>query len=404
MAVASGTEYSSSPLARFRRYRRQRVPYFSRPKSPHDWHWVVGGIGKTLITVGLLMFAFVGYQLWGTGIETAQAQNRLKDEFRAKLESATTTTTAPTTTTTTTTIAGATTVPGETTTTTPTVTPTTIPTAAPSDPIPNGEAIAILRIPRIGIDWQVVQGVTVADLKDGPGHFRETVMPGQLGNSAIAGHRTTHGHPFLELDQLDVGDLIEITTLVGTYTYAVTGSVIVKPSEYAAVIPTVDPTSATLVLVTCDPAYTARNRLVVRATLVAESSDQVYAPPPTTQPPVTSVDTVPETTTPGETTTSVGAIPDTVATTVVTTVTTGSETDDSDFTDDAFSDGWFSDMAAIPHTLGWGALLFAVCIGAYFAGRAANRLYVSFLVGLVPVTFALYLFFENVNRLLPPSL
>lgn len=380
--MVSGADISSSPFARFRRYRQRRVPYFSRPKNPHDWHWVVAGIGKTLIVVGLLMFAFVGYQLWGTGIRTAQAQNRLEDQFRAKLESVTTVVTTPTTPTTT---PGGTTVPGDTTT-------TTVPTAAPTARIPDGDAIAILRIPKIGIEWQVVEGVSVADLKDGPGHFRETVMPGQLGNSAIAGHRTTHGHPFLELDQLEPGDLIELTTLVGTYTYAVTGSVIVKPSDYALVIPTVDPTIATLVLATCDPAYTARNRLVVRATLVPESSDQVFAPPPTTQPPSTTVDTIPD----EVTTTSIGDP-------TVTTITDAPD-DAVELSDDAFTEGWFSDSAAIPHVLGWGVLLVAVGFGAYFAGRAAKRLYVCFAVGVVPFVFALYFWFENVNRLLPPGL
>lgn len=390
--MASGGEYSSSstrsPLARFRRYRQQRVPYFSRPKSPHDWHWVVAGIGKMLITVGLLMFAFVGYQLWGTGIQTAQAQNRLEDEFRAKLESTTTTIAATATTTTTTTTApvvnDSTTVAGETTTTV----ATTVPVAPPADPVPDGDPVAQLRIPRLGLDWQVVEGVTVADLKDGPGHFRETVMPGQLGNSAIAGHRTTHGHPFLELDQLEPGDLIEITTLVGTYTYSVTDSLVVKPSEYGAVIPTVDPTVATLALITCDPAYTARNRLVVRATLVPEVSSQVFTPPPTTQPPAT-VDTLAPT-------------ESTIASIDVTTPAPSADAGFSD--DDAFSDGWFSDSDAIPHVLGWGVLLFAVGLGAYFVGRAANRLYLCFLVGFVPFVFVLYFWFENVNRLLPPGL
>ena len=388
MAVASGVEYSSFPWARFRRYRQHRVPYFSRPKHPHDWHWVVAGIGKILITLGLLMFAFVGYQLWGTGIQTAQAQNRLEDEFRAKLES-TTTTTAATTTTTTTVVTDSTTVPGETTTTVATTTvATTIPIAPTADPVLDGESIARLRIPRLGLDWQVVEGVTVADLKDGPGHFRETVMPGQLGNSAIAGHRTSNGHPFLELDQLEVGDLIEITTLVGAYTYAVTESLVVKPSEYAAVIPTIDPTVATIALITCDPAYTARNRLVVRATLVPEASSQVFTPPPTTQPPLT-VDTLLPT---GSTIAGVA---------VTTTPTTP---DDPTFSnDDAFSDGWFSDSDAIPHVVGWGMLLFAVGLGAYFAGRSANRLYVCFLVGFVPFVFVLYFWFENVSRILPPG-
>ncbi len=396
MAVVSGIEYSYSPLARFRRYRQQRVPYFSRPKNPHDWHWVVAGIGKTLITLGLLMFAFVGYQLWGTGIQTAQAQDRLEDEFRAKLASTTTTIATEATTTTTMVATPPTTVPGETTTTV--AVATTIPVAPPAEPVPDGDAIAILRIPRLGLDWQVVEGVAVADLQDGPGHFRETVMPGQLGNSAIAGHRTTHGHPFLELDQLEPGDLIEITTLVGTYTYAVTDSLVVKPTEYAAVIPTVDPSIATLALITCDPVYTARNRLVVRATLIPEASSQVFVPAPTTQPAAT-VDTLP----PTESTIAGGVT--TTPTQTTPTPTTPTTPDDATFNDDdAFSDGWFSDSAAIPHVLGWGALLFAIGLGAFFAGRAANRLYVCFLLGFVPFTFVLYFFFENVNRLLPPGL
>ena len=348
------------------------------------------------------MFAFVGYQLWGTGIQTAQAQDRLEDEFREKLAVSTTTTTTTTNATTTTiVVTDTTTVPGETATTLPTTTPTTTPPAAPSDPVPNGEAIAILRIPRLGIEWQVVEGVKVADLKAGPGHFRETVMPGQLGNSAIAGHRTTYGQPFRNIDQLEVGDLIEITTLVGTYTYAVTDSLIVKPSDYALVIPTVDPTVATLALVTCDPAYTARNRLIVRATLVPEASSQVYAPPPTTQAPTTQAPT--DQTTPAPTTQP--PAPETTATadSVATTVDDGLPVDDTDDTD-AFSEGWFSDTAAIPHAIGWGLVLLAVGIGASLAGRAANRLYVSFIVGAVPFLVVLYLFFENVNRLLPPSL
>jgi len=397
MAVASGVEYSSSPSSRFRRYRQQRVPYFSRPKNPHDWHWVVAGIGKTLIVLGLLMFAFVGYQLWGTGIQTAQAQNRLEDEFRAKLDS---TTTAPAGDTTTTTIVTDTTnVPGETTTTNPTDTATTFPVAPPTPQVPDGDAIAILRIPRLDLNWQVVEGVTVADLKTGPGHFRESVMPGQLGNSAIAGHRTTHGQPFLELDQLKPGDLIELTTLVGTYTYAVTESLIVKPSDYGLVIPTIDPTTATLALITCDPVYTARNRLVVRATLVPEASSQVFVPPPTTQPPAT-VDTL------APTESTIAGVDATMPTTL-TTATTADEatvTSDDAISDDIFSDGWFSDLNAIPHVLAWGALLFAVGLGAFFAGRAANRLYLCFLLGIVPFFFVLYFFFENVNRLLPPGL
>ena len=59
----------------------KRVSKWDRPPEPHDWRFFVGGLGKILIAIGLLMFGFVAYQLWGTGIETARAQNHLENEF-----------------------------------------------------------------------------------------------------------------------------------------------------------------------------------------------------------------------------------------------------------------------------------------------------------------------------------
>ena len=52
----------------------------------------------------------------------------------------------------------------------------------------------------------------------------------------------------------------------------------------------------------------------------------------------------------------------------------------------------------------WGLALLAVAVGAYYVGKASNRLYVSFIVGCIPFLIVLYFFFENVNRLLPPGL
>ena len=193
--------------------RGPRVPYFLRPKPPHDWRWWVGGVGRILIATGLLMFAFVAYQLWGTGIQTAQAQNDLKNDFQHQLESTSTTLPPPDS------------VPS----TDPVVTSTTIPTAPSRPPADGGAVLGRLIIERIDLAVYFVEGVKYNDLKKGPGHFRETPMPGQLGNAAIAGHRTTWLHPFLELDQLEVGDRIKVITLDGTYVYAVTGTVIVSP-------------------------------------------------------------------------------------------------------------------------------------------------------------------------------
>ncbi|MEQ1700590.1 MAG: sortase, partial [Ilumatobacteraceae bacterium] len=340
--------------------RPKRVPHFLRPKQPHDWRWVVGGIGKTLITLGLLMFAFVGYQLWGTGIQTARAQNDLRNDFQRQLEATTTVTPA-------TTALPVTTLPGDTV----VETTTTIPTSPITAPIDSGQPIATIRIEKIGVDKVVVEDTGVADLKNGPGHFRGTPMPGELGNSAIAGHRTTYGAPFGELDELVPGDLIEVTTLAGQYVYSVTGSLVVNPDEANLIIPTIDPTIATLTLVTCTPEYTSAQRLAVQAVLVPELSGQVYAPAPAQ--PVTPDTLPPEETVPS--TTPDGTTPSGTSTTLVAPTTTVAPADaEAIVDDDAFSQGWFSDTAAIPHALGWGFLLFLVGLGAYFVGKAAKRL------------------------------
>ena len=76
-------------------------------------------------------------------------------------------------------------------------------------------ASASIHIPKIGLDRAVVQGVGVPDLRKGPGHYPDSPMPGQLGNAAIAGHRTTYGAPFNRIDELAPGDEITIVTVVG---------------------------------------------------------------------------------------------------------------------------------------------------------------------------------------------
>ncbi len=350
-------------------------------------------MGKAFIVVGLMMFAFVAYQLWGTGIQTAQAQNDLEAQFRDAMQS--TTTIAPTTTTS----PPATTHPSSSSTTS-TSTTSTVPVAASTPPVPSGDPIGVLTIPTLGIhDLYIVEDVGVPDLKKGPGHFRETPMPGQLGNAAIAGHRTTYGAPFYHLDRLQPGDLIEVDTFAGHFTYSVTSTFVVHPEDYASVIPTVDPTVATLTLATCTPAYTARDRLIVKADLVPDQSDTVMAPPSATVPESsTPATTVPETL-PGESVPTTS--PDTTSpdTTIVPALDPGTAS-----AGDAFAKGWFDDTSAIPQTLLWGLLLLGICVGSFYVGKAAQRLWVSYLVGFIPFVIVLYFFFENVNRLLPPSL
>jgi sortase A len=395
-----------------------KVSRWDRPKPPHDWRWVVGGIGRTLITLGLMMFAFVAYQLWGTGIQTAQAQRTLSREFEEQVGKApdVTTTVVATTTTTEppTTEPTNSTVPAAVSTTTTTLAPV-VPVA---QPLPaDGEALARLEIPRMGLNRIVVEGATADDLKKGPGHFAETPLPGQLGNAAIAGHRTTHLHPFLDIDKLQPGDEIIATTLNGRYVYHVTATEVVNPDDYAAVIPTTDPTKATLTLVSCTPKYSASNRIVVHSELVPEQSDpltQAAAPvsaadPAQTLPAETLpdegsetvIDTVPPstTTTPAPVTTAItGAVDTTPVETVPQPVVTATPAPD------AFSDGWFSDTGAIPQALMWGLGLAAIAFGIYWVSRKARSYWIGALAGFAPFLVVLYFFYENVNRLLPPNL
>ena len=226
---------------------------------------VLSGAGRVLITLGLLILLFVAYQLWGTGIYTARQQHKLESSFQQALRASG----SPT---------------GSTTTTRPGTTPATLPvaTTAPVAPpsAPEGDAVGHIVIPKIGVDAYVVQGTNDSDLRKGPGHYPSTPYPGQRGNAGIAGHRTTYGAPFGDLDQLETGDTIEVTTLQGTFTYRVYQSVVVEPSDFRVLDP--DPArTATLTLTTCNPKYSASQRLIVKADLVV---------PPGSQPLASSVD------------------------------------------------------------------------------------------------------------------
>jgi sortase A len=248
---------------------------------------VIGAIGRVFITVGVLILLFVAYQLWGTGLYTAREQDSLESQFNKALavqhrEFGSTTTTQPSST--------SSTAPGSTTSPTPGSTPasTTTTTTVPAPPPPpEGEAVARIRIPRIGVDSIVVNGTTRDDLRKGPGHYPETPLPGQQGNAAIAGHRTTYGAPFGDLDQLSPGDLIQVRTLQGSFKYRVTEQLVVNPRDVSVLDPVpVNPSrpdkgnKAMLTLTTCNPKYSAAQRLVIHADL---DRGQVALPATTTK-------------------------------------------------------------------------------------------------------------------------
>jgi sortase A len=153
------------------------------------------------------------------------------------------------------------------------------PVIYPEPTAPKGSAFAVIRIPTIDrlVDgWNVVEGVTLRQLRKGAGHMPWTPYPGQIGNAVISGHRTTWGAPFHELDKLEEGDRIEVETVVGVHVYEVRQVRIVRPS--ALWVTAKDGparagiegggSGAWLTLTTCHPIRSARQRLIVFAELV----------------------------------------------------------------------------------------------------------------------------------------
>ncbi len=231
-------------------------------------------VALTFVTIGLLLLSFVAYQLWGTALYEHHAQDQLRQELQQKL--GTTTTTPPTTS-------------SPTTTPTPTTTTPAALAAAPTTPDPKvGTPIGLLTIARIGMNGAaIVEGTDENQLQQGPGHYQGTPLPGQGGNTAIAGHRTTYGAPFYNLNELQPGDPIIIQTSQGTFTYRVVNAHVVSPSNTAVLDASTGPE---LTLTTCNPRYSAATRLVVLATLTAAA---LTTPPtvPTSGPPSSSSST-----------------------------------------------------------------------------------------------------------------
>jgi len=130
-----------------------------------------------------------------------------------------------------------------------------------------GDSLTRIVIPSIEVDVVVVEGTTASALRAGAGHYPATPLPCEVGNVSIAGHRTTYGRPFHNVDQLSVGEEITLETPIGTCTYKVSQAPFpVSPTTLEVVANT--PNEATLTLTTCHPKGSARQRLIVKATLV----------------------------------------------------------------------------------------------------------------------------------------
>ena len=218
-------------------------------------------VGEILITFGFVIVLFVGYELWFTGFYTKTEQRQLNRQLEQTWRGQ----------------------PSA-----PIIEPNPYPSA--------GTGFAVMRIPKLGRSWQyvVIEGTNTAQLKKGPGHYPGTALPGEVGNFAVAGHRTTYLAPFYDLDRLHAGARIYIETRTAWFTYRVQdipgtparAQQIVQPSAVDVAYPvphqpdeSLRPTLKVLTLTTCNPRYSATQRLIVHALLVTARPKSLGPPP-----------------------------------------------------------------------------------------------------------------------------
>jgi LPXTG-site transpeptidase (sortase) family protein len=204
------------------------------------------GTGWTFIGMGSFVLYFLVYQLVGTNAVTSRGQTDLRNELQREW-----TASAPA--------------------------PKKDPRKAVPKRVAPGKALAVMDIPRIELDNKViVEGVSRDDLRKGPGHVPSTVLPGQPGTFGVSGHRTTYGAPFYRLNELGKGDTITVVTREAIYTYTITRTAIVRPTDTQVLDDVIGPDNkpkATITLTTCHPRYSARQRLIVFGNLSDTSTN-----------------------------------------------------------------------------------------------------------------------------------
>ena len=212
---------------------------------------VLAFVGKLLISLGAGVLLFVAWTLWGTGIYTERTQNRLAQDFAAL----------------------------------PSMPHGGSSSQKPGRPPrgyrpPPGDPVFRLRIPAIDLSQIVVEGVGIEELKGGPGHYPacragfpepfctqlDEVWPGERGRVIVSGHRTTYGAPFWALNELKPGDDIIAETKWGRFSYKVFDSEVVLPTATDIANPRATD-GREIVLTTCDPRFSAAERLIVFARL-----------------------------------------------------------------------------------------------------------------------------------------
>ena len=198
----------------------------------------VGVLGELLLSLGGLVLLFVVWQLFWTDVVSDRAQARTVTSLEQEFVDA-----------------------------------SRDPGGATATRI-GGDAFAVVRIPRFGSDYArpLVEGTSAAELARGLGHYVGTAGPGEVGNFAIAGHRTTYGKPLAEIASLRPGDEILVETVAGESVYVVRSHTIVRPWESEVIAPVpgdraAEPTKAMLTLTSCHPRFSAKQRYVVHAEL-----------------------------------------------------------------------------------------------------------------------------------------
>ncbi|GID32708.1 class E sortase [Paractinoplanes brasiliensis] len=196
--------------------------------------------GELMITFGLIVLLFAGYEVFGNSAKVQDEQNALDSELDQVWND-------------------------------PTVGPTA---AAPTKgPVaPGSNLVGRLYIPKFDKQWVVVDGVQPDDIRYAPGHYPDSAKPGQVGNFSVAGHRIRK--IFWRLDELRSGDVIGVETRTNWYVYKVYQQQVVKPSAVEVVAPVpgkprAEPKRSLLTLTTCNPKYNNYERLIIHAELVS---------------------------------------------------------------------------------------------------------------------------------------
>ncbi len=206
-------------------------PEHSRPGV--GWR-IVSVLGEIFITLGVVLLLFVVYELFWTNVVAEQQAEEQREELISTWNQA------------------------------------DQPVAVETPPIP-AEAFGLMYIPRLQGDvWgtPLIEGVEDDDLTKGIGHFPDSALPGQVGNSSYAGHRATHGEPLAHVDQLQAGDMVYIETGAGWFSYRLREDQIVQPTDVWVVdpvpgaAPQTVPSESMLTLITCHPRWGSTQRWV----------------------------------------------------------------------------------------------------------------------------------------------